>query len=235
MTLLDYMAAAIVFGINDSFNPYVLSMVLCLLIFWARVGTTARRIALTGGFTVGTVVLLTFSLVWSENAFGLGHPAVDRIIYFFSLAVAVILLVVGYLLFRHWRQGKTQASVPWLPLFLAEDVKAAEKNAGIIFFAVMLGLATVSIVSLWPKDKNIYIFYYFLHTSANVLLAALFFVLYGLAFVFPLLVVWGIIFYVKRSVKVRNDFLNVISWVRICFSAIFIAVGLGLIYLFIVA
>jgi len=234
MTLLDYMAAAIAFGINDSFNPYVLSMVLCLLIFWARVGTTARRIALTGGFTVGTVVVLTFFLVWSENAFGPGHSAVNRIIYFLSLAVAVILLVAGYLLFRHWRQGKTQASLPWRPLFLAEDVKAVEENAGVIFFAVILGLATVAVVSLWPKDQNIYIFYYFLYTSGNVLLATLFFVWYSLAFAFPLLVVWGIIFCIKSSLKARNDFLRVISWARICFSAIFIAVGLGLIYLFIV-
>ena len=54
-------------------------------------------------WVIAILLLLTFSLVWSENAFGLGHPAVDRIIYFFSLAVAVILLVVGYLLFRHWR------------------------------------------------------------------------------------------------------------------------------------
>ena len=234
MTLLDYVAAAVVLGITDSFNPYVLSMVLCLLIFWARVGTTARRIALTGGFTVGAVVVLTFFLVWSEAAFGLEHPAVDRVSSFLPLAVAVTLLVAGYLLFRHWLQGKTQASSPWMPQFLAEDVKAVEENAGIIFCAFILGLAAVTVASLWPKDQNIYIFYYYVYTSANVLLAALFFVLYGLASAFPLLVAWGIIFYIKSSVKARSGFLRVISWARICFSAVFIAVGLGLIYLFIV-
>lgn len=234
MTLLDYMVAAIAFGINDSFNPYVLSMALCFLTLLAFRGSTLQHIALTGKCTISTVVLLTFFLSWRGNTPWLEHPVVNRVIYFLSPGAAVVLLVTGYLLLKQWRQGKGHASAQPLPLFLAEDIKTTEKNVGIIFFSAILGLAVVLLSSLWPKDQNIYIFYYLLYTSGNVLLATLFFVLYGLAFAFPLLVVWGIIFYIKSSVKVRNDLLRVISWLRICFSAIFIAVGLGLVYLFIV-
>ena len=240
MTFMDYMVSAISLGIQDSGNPYTLSMILCFLTFLALVGDTPRHIALAGTFTAGTIFLLTFFLTWGENALWLEHPAVNRIIHFFSLGVAVSLLTIGYLLFQHWRLDKTQSAKQWLPLFLREGRPAgslreetAEKKVGIIFFSVILGVATVLIVSVWPRNQNIYIFYYFLSTSGNVLLATLFFVLYSLAFTFLLAAVWGMIFYLRHCAKLRNDFLNVISWVRISSSAIFIAVGMGLIYLFI--
>jgi hypothetical protein len=228
------MVSAIAFGVQDSFNTYVLSMVLCFLFFLALAGSTPQHIILIGKTTIGTVFLLTFFLAWGENALWLERPGVSHTIYFFSLGVAVFLLVAGYLLFQQWRQGKTRASTQPLPLFLIENTKTAEKSIGIIFFSVILGLATVLLSSLWPKTQSFYALYYFLFTSGNALWAILFFALYGLAFTFPLLMVWGIIFYVKRSIKLRNDLLGVISWLRICFSAIFIAVGFGLIYLFVI-
>ena len=235
MTLFDYISAAIVFGINDSFNPYALSMVLCSLCFLASIGNTTRNIILSGWFVIGTTVVSTFLGAWGENMFWLEHPAVNRAIHFLSLGVAVFLLVVGYLLFQQWWQSKTPDTSQRLPLFLlAETVKAAKKDIGFIFVSMILGLAAVLLGSLWPKDQNIYILYYFLFTSGNGLLATLFFALYGLAYSFPFLAVWGIVFWIKRSGKLRNDFLNAISWVRVCFAAIFIAVGLGLIYLFVI-
>lgn len=230
MTFMDYIISAISLGIMDSGNPYMLSMILCLLTFLALVGDTPRHIALAGTFTAGTVFLLTFFLMWGLL---LEHPAVNRISHFLSLGVAVFLLTIGYLLFQHWRLDKTQSAKQWLPLFLREGRETAEKKVGIIFFSVILGVATVLIVSLWPRNQNIYIFYYLLSTRVNVLLATLFFVLYSLAFTFLLAAVWGMIFYLRHCAKLRNDFLNVISWVRISSSAIFIAVGMGLIYLFI--
>lgn len=233
MTFMDYMVSAISLGIQDSGNPYTLSMILCFLTFLALVGDTPRHIALAGKFTAGTIFLLTFFLAWGENGLWLEHPAVNRIIHFLSLGVAAFLLSIGYLLFQHWRLDKTRSTKQWLPLFLREGRETAEKNVGIIFFSAILGVATVLIVSLWPRNQNIYIFYYFLSTSGNVLLATLFFVLYSFAFTFLLAAVWGMIFYLRHCAKLRNDFLNVISWVRISSSAIFIAVGMGLIYLFI--
>lgn len=233
MTFMEYMVSAVTLGIHDSGNPYTLSMVLCFLTFLALIGDTPRHIALAGKFTAGTVFLLTFFLTWGENALWLEHPAVNRITHFLSLGVAVFLLTIGYLLFQHWRLDKTQSAKQWLPLFLREGRETAEKKVGIIFFSVILGVATVLIVSLWPRNQTIYIFYYFLSTSGNVLLATLFFVLYSLAFTLLLAAVWGMIFYLRRCAKLRDDFLNVISWARISSSAIFIAVGMGLIYLFI--
>ncbi len=234
MTFGDYLVAAIAFGANDSCNPYMLSMVLCSLTFLALTGSAPQHIVRSGRFAIGTVFLLTFGRVWIENTLWLEYPAVNRILYFFSLGVAVFLLVVGFLLFQQWRQGKTSASAQQLPRFLLENQEVTGKNVVIFFPAVILGLATVLLGSLWPKDPNIYAFYYFLFARSNVLLTALFFALYGLAFALPLLTVWGIIFYVKRSAKLRNDLLGAISWLRICFSSLFIAVGLGLVYLFIV-
>ena len=233
MTFMDYMVSAITLGIQDSGNPYTLSMILCFLTFLALIGDTPRHIALAGKFTASTVFLLTFFLTWGENALWLERPAVNRIIHFFSLGVAAFLLTIGYLLFQHWRLDKTRSAKQWLPLFLREGMETAEKKVGIIFFSVILGVATVLIVSLWPRNQNIYIFYYFFSTSGNVLLATLFFVLYSLAFTLLVAAVWGMIFYLRHCAKLRNDFLNVISWVRISSSAIFIAVGMGLIYLFI--
>lgn len=235
MTLLDYMVAAIVFGIRDSVNPYMLSMVLCFLAFLAFIGNTPKQIVLVGRFMIATAFGLVFFLAWGTNALWLEHPVVIHSIRFLSLGAAVVLLTVGYLLLEHWRQGKRPASTQWLPRFLADEISLPAKNTGIIFFSVILGLVTVLFVSLWPKDQNFYIVYYLLFTSGNVSLATFFFVLYSLAFALPLLIVWAIVFYIKSSAKLRNDFLRAISWLRICFSAIFIAVGMGLIYLFIAA
>ena len=233
MTFMDYLIAAIAFGVNGSFNPYMLSMVLCFLVFLAVIGDTPRRINLAGKFTTTAVFLSTFLLSWGGNALGLENPAVTRVIDFLSLGAAGFLMVIGYVLFRQWLHGKARAAAPPLPLFLAENTNTAKKNAGIIFFSVILGLVTVLLGSLWPKDQTVYILYYFLFASGNALLSALFFALYGLAFALPLLMVFGVIYGIKRLTKLRNDVVSVISWMRVCFSSIFIAVGLGLVYLFI--
>ena len=241
MTFMDYVVSAVTLGIQDSGNPYTLSMVLCFLTFLALVGDTPRHIALAGKFTAGTVFLLTFFLTWGKTRSGWNIPR-STVSSIFSLGVAVSLLTIGYLLFQHWRLDKTQSAKQWLPLFLREGRPAgslreetAEKKGWHYFFSVILGVATVLIVSVWPRNQNIYIFYYFLSTSGNVLLATLFFVLYSLAFMLLLAAVWGMIFYLRHCAKRRNDFLSVISWARISGSAIFIAVGMGLIYLFITA
>ena len=233
MTFLDYMVSAIALGINGSFNPYMLSMVLCFLAFLATIGDTPKHISLAGKCTITAVFLLTFFLSWGKNTLWLENQVVTHAISFLSLGVAVSLLVIGYLLFQQWRQGKIDAAAQSLPLFLVAEINTAKKSIGIISFSVILGLVTALLSSLWPKDQNFYILYYFLFASGDVLLATLFFALYGLAVTFPLLAVCGIVLFIKRSTKLRNDFCRVISWVQICFSAIFIAVGFGLVYLFI--
>ncbi|GEM_PF-3786945 len=233
MTLIDYMVAAIALGIVNSFNPYMLSMILCFVIFVTIFGNTQRQVARIGQFTVGTVFFLTFFLAWRESEFWLERPLIAYGIYFLSLGVAVLLLITGYLLLRQWWQSKRQHFTPPLPSFLTEGRQTAEKNVGIAIFSVILGLAVVLVNSLWPKDQANYVLDYFLFASGNVLLATLFFALHALSLAFFLWVVWKMLFHIKRSTKLRADFGAAISWLRICFSAICIAVGFGLIYLFV--
>lgn len=232
MTFWDYMVAAFAFGVNGSYNPYALAMVLCFLCLLALVGDAPKKIALAGTFTVSVIFLLTFFCAWGDNALWFEDPTMNRILNFLSLGVAVFLLTTGYVLFRQWRQGKTSAVAQPLPRFLRGNVPAATKSRSIVFLSVIVGSVTVLVSFLWPKDQNLYILYYLLFASGGVFRATLFFALYSLAVTCLFLMVWGIVHYISRCEKLRNDFCAAISWLRICFSAVFIAVGLGLVYLF---
>ncbi len=232
MTFGSYMIAAITYGVNGSYDPYSLAMVLCFLCFLAAVGDTPRKIAFAGISTVSVISLLTFFCAWGDNALWFEEPAMSQILNFLSLGVAVFLLTVGYALFQQWRQGKTSAVTRQVPRFLRGNIPAATKNWSIVFLSVILGSVTVLVNFLWPKDQDLYILYYFLLASGDVLLPILFFALYSLAGTFLFLVVWSVVHYISRREKTRNDFYAAISWLRICFSAVFIAVGFGLVYLF---
>lgn len=233
MTVLDYMVSAMALGLGDSFNPYMLSMVLGFLIFLAFIGNTTKRIVLAGKFVIAAAFGGTFFLSWGTNALWLERPIPNSIIRFLSLGMAVLLLAAGYVLFEQWRRGKANAATQWLPLFLTDPAQPEGKNAGIIFFSVMTGLATILIGSLWPPNQDIYIIHYTLFAGGNALLAALFFVLYSLSFVFFMCLTCWMVVRIKRSAKLRNDLISAISWVRISCSAFFIAAGTGLIFLFI--
>ncbi len=232
MTLPDYIVSAVSFGLGDSFNPYMLSMVLGSVIFLAFIGNTLKRISLAGRFVIVAAFCGTFVQVWGTNGLWLEHPAAVRSIRFFSLGVAVVLLAVGYLLFQQWRHGKMNTSAQPLPAFLREET-ASGQNAGVIFFSVLLGLLTVLVATLWPRNQYIYFINYSLFAGGNGLLAVFFFALYSASFVFFLSLACWLVFRIKGSAKLRNDFLRAISWVRISCSAVVVAVGMGLIYLFI--
>ncbi len=235
MTLWDYLVAAVAFGTSDSMNPYMLSMILCSLVFGAFIGNTQCDIVRTGRWVLGTVFLGTFSLAWARNVLEKVRPEPNIFLGIFSLGVAVLLLTAGYLLFQQWRLGKVRVTAQqWLPAFLRDPLEGGrEKTFHITAFSVIIGGVTIVLTSLWPKDPSAQIVYYFLFNSGNVLLATLFFALYSVSFISLLSVAWVAVFFLKGNAKLRGDFLKIISWARIISSAVFIAVGMGLIYLFI--
>lgn len=241
MTWLDYALSAVTFGIGDSWNPYMLAVVLCFLTFLASVGDTVMKIKLAGRSFIAVMFLGTCALSREMDVWWLNARIIDAISRFSSLGVAAVLLTIGYLLFQHRRQDKKKTGRRWLPLFLEEDRnieetvaagKRRQKNVGILFFSVILGLGALALLSLWPQDRNIYPILYTLLFGGNALLAVLFFAMYSLAFVFPLIVVYRIILQVRCSARLRRRLINAISWLDVSFSAFFIAAGLGLIYLF---
>lgn len=231
MTVLEYILAAISLGIEDSLNPYMLAVILVFVAYLAFIGNTPQRIKLASTYVVTTMLAGIFFLLQGMNSGWADTPLYNSIVRFSSLLVAVFLLAAGYLLFTQWRHSKGY-SPQWQPVFLTEGTEYPQKNIGIVFFSVIVGLAAVALVSLWPQNQNTYINYYMLFTSGNVLLATLFFVLYSLAFVFFLAVFCIIVFHIKRSEKWRRQLVKAISLVYISSSALFIAAGFGLIYLF---
>lgn len=231
MTALEYILAAIRLGIEDSLNPYILAGILVFLGLLAFIGNTPEKIKLAAKYVVISVVAGMAFLFSQMNSQWLNAPPHNAVVRFLSLGVSVFLLTGGYLLFKQWWRCRS-ASAQWRPAFLAETAQSSQKNIGIVFFSVIVGLAEVVLVSLWPQIQNSYTIYYMLLTSGNVLLATLFFVLYSLAFVFFLIIICVIIFYIKRSEGLRRRLVNAISLVYISFSALFVAAGFGLIYLF---
>lgn len=239
MTAPDYVLSAITFGIGDSWNPYMLAVALCFLAFLASVGDTLAHIRLAGRFLILVVFLGTFTLSWGANVGWLTTGNADVMIRFLSLGVAMVLLALGYLLLRQWRHGKKETGRQWLPLFLREDLeqgvvgtKPPQKNVGIIFFSVILGLAALALFSQWPPDRDIYPIFYALLVSGNAFLATLFFTMYSLAFAFWLIVIYRLTLELRRSAHLRRGVMKRISWINISCAAFFIAAGMGLIYLF---
>lgn len=240
MTSFDYIALAIGLGMRDSLNPYMLGGILCVLIFWGVIGTTPKAIIRAGRLTVLSLFVTTFFVSGKTDTLWLEPGWMSIFTGACSLAIAVFLLVSGYLIFRQWwQQKRSLGTPPRLAVFFVANkenspIPAGKRAWGIAGISIALGLMTALVSALWPKDQNFYIAYYLLVVSNDLLLLSLFFSVYSLAFTLCFILIWWATVCIKRSATLLNDFIKAISWLQISFSAVVIAVGMGLIYIYIV-
>jgi hypothetical protein len=230
MTPLESITVAIFSGLKDGWNPYMFSGVACCIIFLTLIAENKRRVVLAGRSISASMFLITFALAWGMNLLMLDSPQINIIFRLTSLGFAVALIVTGYTLLRQWWMTKKGAQGPQIP-----ESRRLGSTFGMICFSIILG-ALISIINmLWLKNPDLYVTYYILMTSGDPLQTALFLVLYSGAFTGYLTLGCWLTAITINSVKFQKILVNSLSMARITCSAVCLALGIGLIYMYIAA
>lgn len=232
-------------GLKDSLNPYAVSVGIVFLMRLAGAGQTAQRIMRIGiSFILALLAtvfigMLGFFDLCIERAF------VQNSLWFLSLGVAVLFLWVGFRIFRDWWKVAYQSAdgkaVIRIPGFLKTDCNATDdglqgnekgqKGIGIVFLSVILGVLGAVWISLWPPEYYVYVMHASIVSSGIPGLATLFFALYSLGYISFFVLIWLAVLFIHRSKAAVIFLIDRISIVWAVSSAVFIATGVGLIYL----
>ena len=233
-------------GIKNSVNPCALTTILVFQLFIRQFGYNRSIVLRSGAIFITTVlaiyVLLTFGFL---DQF-LGQMAVQNSIFITYWVLSIMFIVVGGIHFVDWirfqKSNNLNSFIIRVPDFLTQKdtntaVVGEHKNLSDKIFlgsTVILAIVLALLASLWPQDSYIYISSYYLASRGKQILGLLSFVFYGLGYVAPLLVIWSTIFYITRSQKRIEHLLKSVSLIKIILSALFISVGAGLIYFFLI-
>ncbi|MBI5149286.1 MAG: hypothetical protein HZA28_00745 [Candidatus Omnitrophica bacterium] len=227
MTPPEYIAAAILSGFKDSLNPYMFSGIMCCMLFLVSIPGGKRQLILAGRCVSAAVFLTTFMLAQGTNLLLLVPPVVVAVIRLISLAFAVVLIVTGYIFLRQWwvaKKGRQEQGV----------LKFHQLNSSfkIICSSAILGVLVAVINMLWPKNTDFYLAYFILLTSGDFFRIALYLFSYSAAFIGYLALGCWLTVTAVNSTKFQKILANALSMARITCSAVCMALGMGLIFLY---
>ena len=228
MALPEHIAVAILSGVKDGLNPYMLSGIACCVIFLALVTREKQRLVLAGRCLSAAMFLTTFTLAWDINLLLLVSARLNAIFQLIPLGFAVALILTGYTLLRQWWMSKKGTPGLQFPGF-----RRLDSTFSLICFSVILGVLIATINMLWPKDPNFYLGYYTLLSSGDLLWIAFFLVIYSAVFTCYLALGCWLYVVAVNSAKFQRMLADSLSMVRITCSAVCLALGMGLVFLYI--
>lgn len=233
----------VVGGLTDSINPCALTTIVLFVISLSFFANHRKGMVVFGGCFIlgvlGTIFLLTMGLadpVRSSPVFFLAC----RIIY---LVIALIALGLGIVNLRDWWIIKRRKSTgfsegKFSTIFQRLDQSALKisadwKNAlWFSFVCIAAGILTAFVMSIYPEQTYISRAVYTLNIQQQSMNAIMSLFLYSLCFVFPL--VFSLIFVSLSSQS--KFFLMIVQRhqpaVKMVCSAVFFAIGLGLMVAF---
>ncbi|OGX39454.1 MAG: hypothetical protein A3G91_03965 [Omnitrophica WOR_2 bacterium RIFCSPLOWO2_12_FULL_50_9] len=243
----EYVLLAIALGINDSLNPYGLSIVLLFLIFLSFYGCAPGHVIISGLFLTLSLSLMIFLSIVRGYDIWLESAVMNTAVRILSLGMAAVLGGFGFISFSEWWRGKKDsraggAGVNRLPVFLGaypahNAVPCSRRGVlrefvSLIIVSVLLGTLGTVLGSLWPKSQHLYLSYYSLMTAGRPQAVILFLGFYSLASAFCVVVVWLVVLSISYSERIKGILIKAVSFVRITSSAVLLSMGLGLLYLF---
>lgn len=223
------MISAVVFGLIDAFNPCLLSTSFFLMFLIFELAKRGGNVSKYTAFFIATsyVSLLLFStgllmpILYAKRFFEIG-----RIFYFI---VGALLIVWGCVHFRDWwglvRGGKQHPIMaPFVAGPYAQKALSVKVLIGIIVVAVVLAAMS----TVWPPSQYIFISSTYLFVPGKSADTFIMLLIYNFILVVPLLGVY---------LFAESDFFS--RWlhqaptmVKMVFSALLIALGSGIIYIF---
>ncbi len=242
-----YVLLAIALGINDSLNPYGLSIVLLFLVFLSFYGRAPGHVIISGLFLALSLSLVTFISIVRGYDIWLESAAVNTVVRILSWGMAAVFVWLGFMSFSDWWRGKKDgragsAEINHLPVFLGacpahHAVSCSGRGVlrdfvGLMIISVLLGTLGTVLGSLWPKSQHLYLSYYSLVTAGRPQATVLFLGFYSLASAFCVVVMWLVVLSISYSERMKGILIKAVSFVRITSSAVLLSMGLGLLYLF---
>lgn len=228
--------SAFFLGLKESLNPYALVTILIFCLFLSFVGMGRRQMAVSGISFVLSVLVTTFLLLLGVLDRWIYQPMVVRTIRQIYLAIGVLWIGLGSVIFLSWWRYKKDNDLNRFlrsfPRFLSETGHhRLIPETGRIFFSIVLGGMFALLSSIWPQDRDLYLVSYAFMTAGHPGLALAAFFVYSLAFVIPLLIIWRLWMRMESS-QGYPWFVQSAGYIKLVFSAVFIAVGIAEVYLF---
>ena len=216
------------FGLQDSFNPFTLAVAVLFVVFLFKIGTTKLAI-FWGGLSFLTFLLrahVPIAMGVFDKFFA--RPIVSILIYCIFLLVAIIFMTTGLIHFRQWLKYKKGANnLPDNSPVPVVSKKGRFFYLPLIFLSMLLGTLAAILLSIWPPNYRFFVnSYTSIYNGAKE--ASVVFFIYGIGFIFPLVISW-IIILIKSFFKSKdNASVKKISTLKIIYSAVLFAAGLSL-------
>ena len=231
---------------EDASHPCAMATVLLFLIFISIVGTSRKRVVAWG-------LLFILSILWTNLLLFLGlydtflsRPGVIDAMRTIFYVIGCVLLGYGGLNFIDWRRLKRNISqqlllVSW-PILNSKDHedKSPQHNRRFLskisslfiptcFFVIFAhGLSVLGFFG--HQFYHLYVLMFRSAAQGSVATSYVFLGSYGIAFVFPLIVLCISLGWIAGSDPMKKILREKLLYYKIICSAVFLSTGLGLIY-----
>ncbi len=239
------MLFAVLGGLTDSVNPCALVVILLSLIYVLIVAKSFQQALWVSILLTGVIFITTFILLLGLLDHWIAPLKVQLALRCVTIGAGIFLVIMGLLNFWDWFQYKKYQSVhkfifKWPTLIYGDQgveeqfnlkfLTAAQQRGllGTIFFGIFIGL----LESVWAPYYTVTLLLADLTTPGKEGAAFISLIVYNIIFFIPFFVSLGLVVLAFRSEVVKSKWRASIALVKIIFSAVLLASGVGAVYIF---
>ena len=227
-------------GMKDSLDPYVVSAVLLFIVLLYFVKRDRLPVNVFCGFFIVGYVLSVPGLMFGVFEPFLNNFLFTKIVQISNIVVGALFVVIGFLnLYDWWQLRKNDAFnqlVVKALLFFSEEALQWKKLGFIRRVIFMIGAFSWGVLgsllgAAWGPDKDLFIMFQMMVLGNNTWVGVKGIFLYALVVGWLLYLIWFLNIFIRWSKGARLFIEKNISLIKIFGSAVFLATGLGIIYL----
>lgn len=231
-------------GFIDGLNLGGLTAIIVFLMFAYFILRRKLNLALYSFYFIFSVIAsITLITLGTVDSFLL-HSSYDIILEVGYFIVIMASLIFGCVFFLDWlRLRKNEGKVERLKVsfdFLVDQTKLPPKREfkqsifvfGAGIFSICLGTLTAILSSRWPCSRHVYNMYWELTFPGKYWQGIGFFIAYGLAYCFPLIILVALFLIFMNSKKMMREIYSSLSLLQIIISAVFLGYSLSLLSIY---
>jgi cytochrome c biogenesis protein CcdA/thiol-disulfide isomerase/thioredoxin len=231
------LAAVVGSGLVDGLNPCAFATIIFFVAYLAFIGRKGRDVLLTGlAFTLGVFIayfLLGVGLLRVLEAVNM--TKLGRWLYIVIAALCLILAVVNFTDFFKAREGKPEEMQMRLPMRMRRWINKIIREGAPVRAYALVALLTgfvVSVIELACTGQIYIVVLSALSQPALRTQALGYLLIYNLAFIVPLIIVFLLAFFGVSSERFSLVLQRHTATVKLCTALLFLGLGLWLFYSF---
>jgi cytochrome c biogenesis protein CcdA len=224
-------------GLLDGFNPCAMATVIFLISYLSLVGGDRRQLLMIGGlFTLGvfTAYLTIGILLFQVTRWAFNHWAMEAALNLGILLLVTALAGLSVLDFFRSLKGKPTAIALQLPGFLKTRMRGRIRDYArnkVAISSAAIGLGIVIAAMEFACTGQVYIPIVTMISDPNYrAAAALYLVLYNVAFIVPLVVVFSMAALGVTSARMATFFKRHVAAVKLGLTCLFITMALAIMH-----